>query len=479
MPVTDAELGAPLQPRIIRNSLAVILESPGFVKSLRLRRFLEYIVECKLAGREDDIQEYSIGVEVFDRRASFDPRRDSIVRVEAHRLRDRLEEYYAKNGCRSPVRIVLPERGYVPSFERRKASRAKSAWMALILVCCLGAAALTFGLARAPTHHEPTPQAREAFEKGVVAWNQWTSAGARQAERFFQQAIDLDPNYARAHAWLGASYRQQATMGDADPRDAYAKASHAAAMAISLDPQLSDGYHALATNLTFKPDWPAAEKAFRTAIRLAPDRAENHHAFGIILLAARPNRLPEAEAELRRAVSLEPGNLGNRVVLAKILYFRGRFQESRSILEEALAINAHYPDAMRNLAAVHLQTGNAQESLRLYEKAQELAYLIWGDGLLGHALAISGDGGRARAILATLEEHYSVSPIGALAIGTILVGLKDWDSACAWIRLAWNNREIRARFINVDPIYAPLSDKACFASILGEAQLAGKSAASY
>lgn len=165
----------------------------------------------------------------------------------------------------------------------------------------------------------------------------------------------------------------------------------------------------LGVHLTFEPRWRDAEAAFRTAIRIDPDNAEAHHAYGITLLAASRARLAEAEAELRAAVRAEPGDLTHRVVLAKVLYFRGRYAEARVVLEEALDIDPLYPDAMRNLAAVLVQTGEYDAAIRLHEEAQRLAYLPWGDGLLGHARAVSGDREGARDLLAG-----RISPLGHL-----------------------------------------------------------------
>jgi Tfp pilus assembly protein PilF len=466
---------------IIREHLAALLDSPQFVRSHRLRRFLEFVVECKITGRDDEIQEYTIGLEVFDRGESFDPRSDSIVRVEARRLRNRLADYYAKEGKRAPIRIVLPERGYTPLFEPRSNSRS-TVW-----AISAGLAAVVFGLLfysfhsapLAPSRHEPSQLARESFEKGLVAWQQWTADGARQAERLFQQAVAHDPVYALGYAWLSAAYRQRAMMGDADPHEVFAKSSEAAQKAIALDPQLAEGYKSLAVNLTFKPDWTAAERAFRTAIQLEPDDPNIHHTFGIVLLAASVERLAEGEAELRRAVRLKPGDLGTRVVLGKILYFRGRFQEARSILEETLRIDAHYPDAMRNLASVLVQMGDYDEAVRLLEEAQRLAYLRWGDGLLGHALAVSNNEERARTILADLKSRYAANPVGALAIATIYVGLQEGALACDWLEKAWANREMRTRYIGVDPIYAHMREQPCFVNLVENTGLSNLATPSY
>lgn len=103
----------------MRAELERVLASRNFASAERQRRMLRYIVEKTLAGQADQLKEYSVGVDVFDRDASYDPRLDSIVRVEAGRLRSRLDEYYNGDGVTSPIRITLPRGGYVPQFEPR------------------------------------------------------------------------------------------------------------------------------------------------------------------------------------------------------------------------------------------------------------------------------------------------------------------------------------------------------------------------
>jgi TolB-like protein len=102
----------------VRAEVDRILASKGFTAAGRLSRLLRYVVEKTLAGEADRLKEYAVGIEVFDRNASYDPRLDAIVRVEAGRLRSRLDEYYNGEGAASPIRISLPRGGYVAQFNR-------------------------------------------------------------------------------------------------------------------------------------------------------------------------------------------------------------------------------------------------------------------------------------------------------------------------------------------------------------------------
>jgi tetratricopeptide (TPR) repeat protein len=106
----------------IRSQLDLILRSRAFIQSHRIRRFLQFVVEESLLGQPHRLKEYLIGLEVFDRREAFDPRVDSIVRVEARRLRYKLEEYYRTEGREDGIRIVLRKGSYVPIFEYRSAA---------------------------------------------------------------------------------------------------------------------------------------------------------------------------------------------------------------------------------------------------------------------------------------------------------------------------------------------------------------------
>lgn len=77
----------------VRVELEEMLASAVFASPERLRRLLRYLVEKALEGRAGELKEYAIGLDVFDRDSSYDPRVDSTVRVHAAKLRDRLREY--------------------------------------------------------------------------------------------------------------------------------------------------------------------------------------------------------------------------------------------------------------------------------------------------------------------------------------------------------------------------------------------------
>jgi len=119
----------------VRVQLQRILGSSAFADAERGSRFLRFVVEAAIERRTGEIKESVIGVEVFGRSPSFDPKTDPIVRVEAGRLRARLNAYYQGEGRVDPVLISLPKGGYMPEFsENKSATWTQKAWHPAMLL---------------------------------------------------------------------------------------------------------------------------------------------------------------------------------------------------------------------------------------------------------------------------------------------------------------------------------------------------------
>ena len=108
-----------LAPESIREQLQKIVASRIFSQSKKLVRFLGFVVETTLEGKADQLSEYLIGVEVYERSSSFDPQIDTIVRGEARRLRSKLRQYYDTDGAHDPILIEVPKGAYAAVFHER------------------------------------------------------------------------------------------------------------------------------------------------------------------------------------------------------------------------------------------------------------------------------------------------------------------------------------------------------------------------
>ena len=148
-------------PTSIAEQLERMLQSEVFRNASRSSKLLRFVVEETVNGRADRLKDYTLGVEALGRGDDFDPRTDAIARVEASRLRSRLELYYATEGASDPLVITLPKGGYVPRFDSRSPVERTEApppvpprhmrWPAAALVVAFAAGALvSWWLARPP-----------------------------------------------------------------------------------------------------------------------------------------------------------------------------------------------------------------------------------------------------------------------------------------------------------------------------------------
>ena len=123
-PGSTPELTRSSDERVL-DQLNRILASKAFRQADRLKRFLSFVVEETVAGRSDRLKEFAVGVEVFGKDTSFDPRNDPIVRVQARRLRAQLTRYYREEGQEEALVIEMPKGGYTPIFRLQKSAAPK------------------------------------------------------------------------------------------------------------------------------------------------------------------------------------------------------------------------------------------------------------------------------------------------------------------------------------------------------------------
>jgi serine/threonine-protein kinase len=147
------------EAQAVRRQLERALGSANFTRNERLSRFLRFVVERHLDGRDSELKESVIALEVFGKR-DYDPNQDSVVRTEAGRLRARLAEYYVGEGKGEPVIIELPKGGYVPVFRRLDEGRLERKTLpgrrwTIVALASLALALATFAWWRIRQQGEP------------------------------------------------------------------------------------------------------------------------------------------------------------------------------------------------------------------------------------------------------------------------------------------------------------------------------------
>lgn len=283
----------PLTREAIRVQLERILNSKAFARSPRISRFLSFVVDQTLDGQENKLKEYLLGVEVFGRLDTFDPRIDSIVRVEARRLRYKLENYYASEGPEDPIHIQFRKGCYVPAFsERRPGDQAGDGE--------LGDMPYVRPIA--------DPHAFALYARGRYCLGRWTPDGIAEAVSCFTHALAEDENCAGAHAGLASAWMFSALLGVMPARDVVPKSKSSALRALAIMPQCSEAHSVLGiASAVYDREWAEAEGKLRRGIHANPCSPGARLWYGLYLTLA--GRAEEASVEMRRAQQAAPTSL--------------------------------------------------------------------------------------------------------------------------------------------------------------------------
>ena len=149
----------------VLGALEQVLAGRAFQGAGRSGALLRFLIERTLAGHADQLKEYTVGAEALGRGAAFDPRSDSIVRVEVSRLRGRLDLYYATEGAINPVRILVPKGSYVPTFDMASPTSSGESQSRIWKLIAAGAIAVAAVMAWSPWRERmPESAAASRFE---------------------------------------------------------------------------------------------------------------------------------------------------------------------------------------------------------------------------------------------------------------------------------------------------------------------------
>lgn len=363
------------------------MASVAFSRSERQSSLLRFLVERHLEGRDGELKESVIAVEVFGRKPDYDPKVDAIVRTEAVRLRKRLAAYYANEGSRDEIVIELPKGGYRPVIRRHAVSgnRAPMHWhpiavSAAVLVLVVAAVvaipvekfrhSLSPKLGRNGRGYEANAQAYDLYRRGRQAMESFPARGqptVKTAIRYFDAAIASDANYAIAFA--GKADALLAMDRNIYAPGAYAAAKAAAERAVALDPDLSEAHGALASVLARDYQWQTAEDAFRRALELNWNNALAHVEFGISVLAPE-RRFDEALAHVRRGVDLDPLSPYNITELARALLLSGRYEEAIEVGRRSIRADVSRTRPYNLTARALYLAGRTTEGLAMFEDGQ-------------------------------------------------------------------------------------------------------------
>lgn len=387
-------------------------------------------MEQTLAGHTAALKESVLGIEVFQRPAHrFDPKRDSIVRVEARRLRERLRQHYAQaGGAGPPLMIVLPTGTYVPQFVQRAADSDEHV------------------------------EAAELVARGHYFLRLGHEAGHRKALDRFAAAAQVAPGLAAAHAGVARAWLQLVATNIEPPQPGITKALAAVHRALQLQPAQAESL-VLAAQLThrFEFKWSAARALFDRAQRAAPQTPYVHHALALSLMMRAD--FDGAELQLAAARQIDPLNLSLRAHQALLSLYRREWDAAENTLQALLDLSPDNVLGMSLLAYVALCRGQADVALAQYTRVAA-AHPQLSIGPCGRvwALAALSRADEARQALQALQRRWlAAGYLSPYQLAMAHCGLHDEAQALTWLERAVHERDPNALCLPVDPAFDGLA----------------------
>jgi TolB-like protein/Tfp pilus assembly protein PilF len=317
------------------------------------------------------------------------------------------------------------------------------------------------------------PEAYEAYLKGRDLWNRRTLEAVRKSIRYFEASIEREPRYAAAHSGLADAYMTLHDDGRLSPKEARAKAKHAAEEALRIAPDLAEAHTSLAHVCFHELDWPTAEEEFRQAIELNRNYATARFYYANFLVAF--GRFDEAIEEARAALVLDPVSLPAGANMASVYHHARRYGEAIEHCRRVLEIDPAFTRTLEDLGRNYEQQGKYPEAIIAFEKAAERSGRDPGPlSSLAHGYAVAGRRKEARRLLAELERMAKKRYVSAHAFAVVHAGLGDEDRAFEYLTKACDERSSTLPFLNVNPRLDSLRQEPRFQALLSRIGLVRK-----
>jgi len=310
-------------------------------------------------------------------------------------------------------------------------------------------------------------EAYTAYLKGRHFWNRRTTQALQKGIDYFQEAIDVDTDYARAHAGIADSNLILGVYGSAAPQQVMPDARSAALKAISLDDTLAEAHTSLAcVRAVFDWDWKGAEEGFTKAIELDPSYATARQWFAMNFLVPR-QRFDEAEEQLRRALALEPISPVIATSLGLLEYYRRDFEAAADQQRATLEIAPNFGIGHFFLGQAMSEAGDHRGGVSEIERALELsghsAEVIAG---LGVAHARAGDIEAATQQLKKLLAKRLSEFVSSTLIAQIYTAMAAIDEALDSLQHARCDRAADLVWIGVRPTFDRLREEKGFVDLM-------------
>ena len=304
--------------------------------------------------------------------------------------------------------------------------------------------------------------AYEASLKGRYYMAQRTAESLMKAIQFFQQATEIDPNYAVVYCDLAVSYKLAVWYVPMPASEAVPKLQAAATKAIELDNSLAEAHEAMAEVYSFQWKWKQALTELERSLALNPSYAAAHHDLGLGL--ALLGRNAEALAHMERARELDPLSLIINTDYGWVYFLERRYDEAINQYQKALELDPNFTLAHFDLALSYSALGRHQEAISEMQKARERGsdYLAG----LGYVYAMAGRRTEALKTLDDLKRLAEKQYIPPYHFAWVYTGLGDKDEAITLLQKTYDEHTQHVVDFKTVPIFDRLRTDARFQELV-------------
>ena len=294
-------------------------------------------------------------------------------------------------------------------------------------------------------------EAYQLYLKGRFHVYKLTPPEVQQGIAYFQQAIQLDPNYALAYVGLSEAYRSLALGVEVSPTEFLPKSRDAAQKALDIDDGLPEAHTALGATIFWHDwNWNEAENQYKRGLELNPNSADTHLFYAHLL--SNTGRHSEALVEIKRARELDPFNPFLNALEGQFLLHAGKTDEALARLRETFELAPRFwlPHAFASSA--YIERGMFAEAIAEAHRARELSSVqTFSFAMEGYALAKLGKRDEARAVLDGLLKLSKERFVPPYHIALLYNGVGEPDQALAWLEKGYEQRDPKMAFLKVEP----------------------------
>ncbi|HEU4479393.1 MAG TPA: winged helix-turn-helix domain-containing protein [Pyrinomonadaceae bacterium] len=312
-------------------------------------------------------------------------------------------------------------------------------------------------------------EAYDLYMRGQYHAQNLTRAETDKGIAYFQQAIQIDPNYARPHIGQARAYLAMALTSGLPSEQVVPKAKAAALRAIEIDETVPEAHVALGwIYFWYDWNWALAEKECLRALELNPNSAEAHAAYAHGLSNSARHEM--ALTEIRRSRELDPLSFVTNALEGQILFFAGRHDEALDRLQKTIDLNPNFWLGHLFISRVYTEKGMHAEAIAAAKKAGELSHNSQSDAYRAYALVRWGQVAEARAVLDELLKLSKENYVPPYNLAVTYNALGESEKAIEYLEKGFTEKDVRMVFLTVEPMWNPLRSNPRFVALLKRAR---------